>query len=92
MQVCARLCLEQRVVGGVHDGEPVLAESRAVCPSEVTHELKNKEQKRKKKCIKITAVISEQVQCVEGIACWPPPPYLDAVLHVLFAGLLLHHL
>lgn len=39
------LCLEWCVFCGVHDGEPVLTEGGAVCPSEVSHQL----EKRKKK-------------------------------------------
>lgn len=86
MQVCARRCLEQRVVGGVHDGEPVLAESSAVCPSEVTHELRNEKQKKKR-------IIKNHCSEKDVIMCWPSLlPYLDGVLHVFLAGLLLHHL
>lgn len=47
MHACARL--KWRVICGVHDGKPVLAEGGAVRPSEVSHKLGGGERERKKR-------------------------------------------
>lgn len=83
---------------GVHDGEPVLAEGGAVCPSEVLHQLWGESR---------TWFLWNSLRSIPALAgsrlsikhlSHPEADqqfllsYLDTVPHVLLAGLLLHHL
>lgn len=101
MHAC--LCLERCVVSGVHDRKPVLTEGGAVCPSEVSHKLENEkhnmisgEQSRRSANISLNInMVFKMILRVRSQSILHQLSllsYLDAVLHVLFAGLLLHHL
>lgn len=81
--VCACPTLKWCVVGRVHDRKPVLTEDGTVCPSEVAHKL----------AIKKKAVTLSRLFCsIRDLMVLLKHSYLDAVPHVLFAGLVLQYL
>lgn len=81
--VCARSALKWRVIVGVHDGKPVLAEGGTVRPSQVSHQLVDGE-----KSFPVSYPDAPLINMCDLLK----PSYLHAVPHVLLAGLLLKYL